>query len=104
MLRIRRDDMVIITSGKDKGKTGKVIRVIPEKNTVIVEQANLVKKHERPNQTNRTGGIIDRESPIHISNVMLLDGKTDKGTRFKISEGKKGDKVRVSTDSGTVFD
>ena len=104
MLRIRRDDTVIITAGKDKGKTGKVVRVIPSKNAVIVEQANLVKKHEKPNQTNRTGGIIDREAPIQASNVMLLDGKTDKGTRFRISDGKKGGKVRVASISGTVFD
>ena len=104
MLRIRRNDTVVILAGKDKWKTGKVIRVIPEKDAVIVEQANMVKKHQKPNQENRTGGIIDTEAPIHISNVQLLDGKTGKGTRVKISEGKNGDKVRVATGSGTVFD
>ncbi|MDJ0766455.1 MAG: 50S ribosomal protein L24 [Myxococcota bacterium] len=104
MLRIRKNDTVIITAGKDKGKTGKVVRVLLEKNAVIVEQANIVKKHEKPNQQNRTGGIVDREAPIHISNVMLLDGKTGKGTRFKISSGKDNDKIRVAAKSGTVFD
>ncbi len=104
MLRIRRNDTVIITAGKDKGKTGKVVRVLPEKNAVIVEQANLVKKHQKPNQENRTGGIVDKEAPIHVSNVMLLDGKTGNGTRFKISSGKQGDKVRQATKTGTVFD
>jgi large subunit ribosomal protein L24 len=104
MLRIRKNDMVVITAGKDKGKSGKVIRVLPDKNAVIVEQANMVKKHQRPSQENRTGGIVDKEAPIHVSNVMLLDGKTGKGTRFSISEGKDGEKVRVAAGSGTVFD
>lgn len=104
MRRIRKNDMVTIISGKDKGKTGKVIRVLPEKDAVIVEQANMVKKHQRPNQENRMGGIVDVEAPIHMSNVMLLDGKTGKGTRYKISTGKSGEKIRVATGSGTVFD
>jgi large subunit ribosomal protein L24 len=104
MRRIRKDDMVIITVGKDKGKKGRVIRVISEKNAVIVEQANLVKKHQRPTQKNPTGGIIEMEAAINISNVMLLDGKTGKGTRFKISADKNGNKVRVACKSGTVFD
>jgi large subunit ribosomal protein L24 len=104
MRRIRKNDLVVIVAGKDKGKTGKVIRVLPEKDAVIVEQANMVKKHQRPSQENRTGGIVDKEAPIHVSNVMLFDGKTSKGTRFKISEGKDGEKVRVATGSGTVFD
>jgi len=104
MRRIRKNDTVAIIAGKDKGKTGKVIRVIPSKNAVIVEQANMVKKHQKPNQENRTGCIVDVEAPIHISNVMLLDGKTGNGTRYKISTDKHGDKVRVATKSGTVFD
>ena len=104
MLRIRKNDLVIITAGKDKGKTGKVVRVLPSRDAVIVEQANLVKKHERPSQDNRTGGIIDKKAPIHISNVMLLDGKTGKGARFKTSVGKKDEKIRVAAQSGTVLD
>ena len=104
MLRIRKNDTVIIIRGKDKGKTGKVIRVLTDKNAVLVEQANIVKKHQKPNQQNRTGGIVDKEAPIPISNVMLLDGRTGKGTRFRISTGKQGDKVRVAIKSGTVFD
>ena len=104
MRRIRKNDMVIITAGKDRGKKGKVIRVIPEKNAVIVEQANIVKKHRKPTQKNPTGGITDIEAPINISNVLLLDGKTGKGTRFRVSEDKNGSKVRVAVKSGTVFD
>ena len=104
MRGIRRNDTVMVIAGKDKGKTGKVIRVLKDKNAVIVEQVNMVKKHQKPNQQNRTGGIVDKEAPINISNVMLLDGKPGKGTRFKISSGKDGGKVRVATGSGTVFD
>jgi large subunit ribosomal protein L24 len=104
MRSIRKNDMVVVKVGKDKGKTGKVVRVIKEKKMVIVEQVNIKKKHEKPSQKNQTGGIVDVEAPIHISNVMLLDGKTNKGTRFKISTGKDGEKVRVASKSGAVFD
>lgn len=104
MRRIRKNDMVIVIAGKDKGKKGKVIRVLLDKNAVIVEQINLVKKHQRPSQKNPTGGINDIEAPINISNVMLLDGKTNKGTRFRVSDDKNGAKVRVAAKSGTVFD
>ena len=104
MLRIRKDDMVIITAGKDKGKKGRVIRVIPEKNAVVVEQANIVKKHQKPTQKNPSGGIVEMEAPLNVSNVMLLDGKTGKGTRFGVSTDKNGNKVRVAGKSGTVFD
>jgi large subunit ribosomal protein L24 len=104
MRRIRKNDMVIILAGKDKGKKGKVVRMIPEKNAVIVEQANIVKKHQKPTQKNPTGGITDIEAPINISNVSLLDGKTGKATRFRISEDKNGSRVRVAVRSGTVFD
>ncbi len=104
MLRIRKNDTVMIIAGKDKGKTGKVIGVLPLENKVIVEQANMVKKHQRPNQENRTGGIVDVEAPLHVSNVVLLDSKSGKGTRFKVSKGKHGEKVRVAAKSKTVFD
>lgn len=104
MRRIRKNDLVVITAGKDKGKKGKIVRVIPEKNAVIVEQANIVKKHQKPTQKNPTGGIIEVEAPINISNVMLLDGKTGQGTRFRVSTDKNGNKIRVASKSGTVFD
>jgi len=103
-MRIKKNDLVIIIAGKDKGKTGKVVKVIKEKEAVLVEQANMVKKHQKPTKAAPTGGIIDKEAPIHISNVMLLDGKTSKGTRVKISTGKDGAKVRVGVKSQTVFD
>lgn len=104
MRRIRKNDLVIIIAGKDKGKKGKILRVIADKNTVVVEQANMVKKHQKPTQKNPTGGIIEIEAPLNASNVMLLDGKTGKGTRFRVSTDKNGNKVRVACKSGTVFD
>jgi large subunit ribosomal protein L24 len=103
-MRIRKNDMVMITTGKDRGKTGKVIRVIPDQDKVIVEQCNMVKKHQRPTQKNPNGGIVDIEAPIHVSNLMLLDGKTGKGTRVRVRQGEDGSKVRVAVKSGTVFD
>jgi len=103
-MRIRKNDMVKIIVGKDKGKTGRVIRVVREKEAVVVEQANMVKKHKKPSQANPSGGIVDIEAPIHVSNVMLLDGKTGKGTRIKVTKNQDGSKVRVAVKSGTVFD
>ena len=103
-MRIRKNDIVKIIAGKDKGKTGRVIRVVREKDAVVVEQANMVKKHRKPSQTNPSGGITDIEAPIHVSNVMLLDGKTGKGTRTKTTKNQDGSKVRVAVKSGTVFD
>jgi large subunit ribosomal protein L24 len=103
-MRIRKNDMVKIIAGKDKGKTGRVIRVMRDKDAVLVEQANMVKKHRKPTQANPSGGIVDIEAPINISNVMLLDGKTGKGTRVKVAKNQDGTKVRVAAKSGTVFD
>ncbi len=103
-MRIKKNDMVVIIAGKDKGKSGKVIRVDRNNDVVVVEQANMVKKHQKPTQANPTGGIIDVEAPIHISNVMLLDGKSGKGTRVRNQINDDGSKVRVAVKSGTVFD
>jgi large subunit ribosomal protein L24 len=98
-IKIKRNDTVEVIAGKDKGKRGKVIRVIAEKNRVLVERVMMIKKHMKPNpQKNIQGGIAEQESPIHISNVMLVDGegnKTRVGTRI---EGDK--KVRFSKSSG----
>lgn len=103
-MRIKKNDQVMVIAGKDKGKTGRVVKVLKDRDAVVVEQANIVKKHQKPSKAAPTGGITDREAPIHVSNVMLLDGKTGKGTRVKISTGKDGAKVRVGVKSQTVFD
>ena len=90
-LKIKTGDTVMVIAGKDKGKVGKVLKVIPEKERVIVEGVRIVKKHVRPNPKYPEGGIIEMEAPIHISNVMLVDPKTGKPTRvgIKIVDGKK---------------
>ena len=100
--RIKKGDTVIIISGKDKGRTGKVLKVIPRENRVVVEGINIVKRHQKPTTTDQ-GGIIEKEAPIHISNVMLLDQKTGKRTRVRIVE-KEGKKVRQAVHSDTIFD
>ena len=105
-LKIRRDDTVRIITGKDRGKTGRVLRVDPEKHKVFVEGANIIKRHMKPRTLRDTqraqemGGIVEMEGPIHISNVLPLDPTTGKGTRVKF-ETKGGKKHRVAVKSGT---
>lgn len=102
--RIKKGDLVVVIAGKDKKKTGKVKAVLPGEDRVIVERINLVKKHQRPTRQNPAGGIVEMEAPIHISNVQLLDGKTNRPTRVRTGTNKDGKKVRVAVKSGTVFD
>ncbi|MGI9553902.1 MAG: 50S ribosomal protein L24 [Thermodesulfobacteriota bacterium] len=99
-VNIKSGDTVYVTAGKDKGKTGKVLKVLSDKRKVIVEKVNVVKKHSKPTQKSPTGGISDKELGIDISNVMLYDSKTKSRTRvgFKINEN--GKKVRISKKSG----
>jgi large subunit ribosomal protein L24 len=105
--KIRRDDEVIVISGKDRGRTGKVLRVDPAKGRVYVEGLNIVKRHQRPSPTgtgqNAAGGVIEREGPIHISNVMLIDPKDKKPTRVGISR-EGGVRMRVTRRSGSKLD
>jgi large subunit ribosomal protein L24 len=104
--RIRTDDQVIVISGKDRGKTGKVLRVEPKKDRVYVEGLNIVKRHQRPVQTaggQTAGGVIEREGPIHVSNVMLVDPKDGKPTRIRI-EIEDGKRLRVAKRSGQRLD
>jgi large subunit ribosomal protein L24 len=104
--RIKTDDQVVVISGKDRGKRGKVLRVEPKKNRLFVEGLNIVKRHQRPSQTatgQQGGGVIEREGPIHVSNVMLIDPKDDKPTRvgILIEDGKR---LRVAKRSGARLD
>lgn len=103
MLRIKKDDQVVVIAGKDKGKIGKVLQVIPEAQRVLVEHVNMVKKARRKTQTNQQGGIVEIEAPLHISNLMLVDKKTNTPTRFGVSVLKDGTKVRVSKKSAEVI-
>ncbi len=101
---VRKGDTVIVVAGKERGKRGRVLRVIPEKNRVIVERINMIKRHQRPTQRVRQGGIIEREGPIHLSNVMLLDPTSGKPTRVGMRALGDGKKVRVARKSGEIID
>ena len=103
MLRIRKDDQIIVISGKDKGEKGKVIRVIPELNRVIIENINVVKKSVRKSDKYPQGGFVEMERPIHLSNVMLVDKKSQKPMRFGIKLLKDGSKIRVHRKSGEAL-
>ncbi len=100
---VKKDDTVVVLTGKDKGKTGKILKVIPKKMRVIVEGVNIIKKHQKPTPNNPEGGIITKEAPIHVSNVLLFCPKCSKGvrTRKKIDGDKK---VRVCVKCGNEFD
>ena len=99
MMRVKREDTVVVIAGKDKGKTGKVVKVFPKTNKVIVEGVNVITKHQKPSAINPQGGIVNKEASIHISNVMPLDPETGKGTRVRF-EMKDGKKVRIAVKSG----
>ncbi len=107
-MNIRKNDNVIVISGNHKGKTGKVLKVYPEKQRVIVEGVNIIKRHSRPSQKSPQGGIVQKEASIHASNVMLIDVKTNQPTRVgsklvkEEATGKK-QRVRISRVSGETF-
>jgi large subunit ribosomal protein L24 len=92
---IKKNDKVKVMAGKDKGKIGKVLKVIHKKNRVLVENINIVKCHVRPNAQNRQGGIVEKEAPIHLSNVMLMCDHCIHPTRVKIQMLEDGKKTRV---------
>ncbi|WP_370561289.1 50S ribosomal protein L24 [Edaphobacter albus] len=101
-IKIKRNDTVEVIAGKDKGKRGRVLRVIADKQRVLVEHVGMIKKHLKPNpQRNIQGGIAEQEAPIHISNVMLVDGE---GNKTRVASRVEGDKkVRVSKVSGNAI-
>jgi large subunit ribosomal protein L24 len=98
--RIHKGDTVVVISGKDAGKTGKVARVLPEDDRVVVEGVNMIKRHQRPTPRNPSGGIIEREQPIHASKVMPVDPKTGKPTRVRFKTLESGKKIRIAVKSG----
>ncbi len=108
-LKIKKGDKVVVLTGKDKGKTGEVVRVLPAEARVLVQGVNLVRRHTKPSREN-TGGIVEKEASIHISNVAHIDPKTSKPTRvgYKFiaakGKGEKPRKVRVARRSGEVID
>jgi len=102
-MNFKTGDKVVVISGKDKGKEGKIIKTLRSENRVVVEGVNIIKKHVKPNgQT--AGSIVEMEAPIHASNVMMLDPKSKKRTRIGHTTDKKGNKVRIAKKSGEILD
>ena len=102
-MKLKQGDKVVVISGADKGKEGKIIKTLRKENKVIVEGVHIVKKHQKPTGQN-SGGILEIEAPIDASNVMIIDPKTKKGTRIGHTTDKKKKKVRISTKSKEVLD
>jgi large subunit ribosomal protein L24 len=108
--RIRKDDVVKVISGKDKGKTGRVLRVEPKRQRVFIEGMNIQKRHQKPRtirdvqRGGEVGGVIEKEGPIHISNVMPLDPKSNEPTRIGAERDDSGRMVRVGRRSGERFE
>jgi large subunit ribosomal protein L24 len=102
-MKLKKKDRVIILTGKDKGKTGEIIAVMPKENRVVVSGVNMMARHTKPSQTNPQGGIVRKEATIHASNVAHIDPKDNKATRvgFKLD---KGAKTRVAKRSGAAID
>jgi large subunit ribosomal protein L24 len=105
-MKIRTDDQVIVISGKDKGKTGKVLRVDRKADKVFVEGLNIIKRHQRPNpaRPNAQVGVIEREAGIHVSNVAIVDPKDNKPTRVGVRRDDNGRRMRVTKRSGSELD
>jgi len=104
MARVRKGDTVVVVAGKERGKRGRVLRVIPDKGRVVVERINMIKKHQRPTQRIRQGGIIEREGSIHLSNVMLADPTSGKPSRTGVRVLGDGKKSRIARKSGEIID
>lgn len=100
-LDLKRGDVVQVISGKEKGATGKIMKIDREKMRVLVEGLNMQTKHVKPNQANPNGGIVKQEGPIHYSNVLLFNKSSEKGERIRIQKNEDGSKTRVFAKSGT---
>jgi large subunit ribosomal protein L24 len=104
MANIKKNDTVEIITGKDKGKRGRVMEVLPEEQKVVVEGVNVYKKHQKPTVTNQEGGIVEKNMPIHISNVCFVDPKTQEKSSVKRKTLENGKRVRYSRKSGEILD
>ena len=102
--RIRKGDTVLVISGAAKGRRGEVLRVLPRADRAVVQGVNVVKRHTKPRGMGQPGGIVEQEASIHLSNLMLIDGKTDKPTRIGFRVLEDGRKVRVAKATGNVIE
>ncbi len=103
-LKVKKDDVVEVCAGKDKGRRGKVLRVMPDAGHIMVEKVNMVKKHQRPNMKDRQGGIVERENKMAVSNVMVVCAKCDKPVRVSKKKLEDGKNVRVCRKCGELLD
>jgi len=102
-MKLKKGDKVMVIAGKERGKTSTIVRVLPRENLVILDGLNLAKRHRRPSAQNRKGQIIVRAMPMHASNVMIVDPKSGKPSRIKITRGKDGARERVAVKSGQTL-
>ena len=102
--RIRKGDQVIVISGNDRGRQGQVLQVLPKDNRAVVQGVNLAKHHQKPNNAGQQGGIVEKEATIHLSNLALIDPKTDKPTKVGFRVLENGAKVRVARATGNVIE
>lgn len=102
-MKVKKGDRVIVLSGRDRGKRGEILRVIPKENRAVVQGVNMIKRHTRASASSQ-GGIMEQEAPIHVSNIALIDPKTDQPTRVGYRTLDDGRKVRVAKRSGEVID
>ena len=102
-MRIKKGDKVVVIAGREKGKEGTITKVLPKEEKVVISGLNMVKKHVKPNQAEPEGKITEKEAPIHVSNVALVDPKTKKATKVKYEIKDDGKKVRVAKKSSTVI-
>ena len=103
-MNVRKGDQVVVIAGKEKGKRGKVLRVFPKLDKVLVEKINFVKRHSKPGRLGQQGGILERENPMHISNVQLVCAKCDRPVRFGRTELADGRKMRVCRECGETLE
>ena len=103
-LHVKKGDLVMIITGKDRGKSGRIIRVFPKKGRVVVERLNMVKRHLRPGPTTGQGGIVEKEAPIHVSNVVVICSKCNRPTRVGKRILEDGTKIRVCKRCGESLD
>ncbi len=101
---LKKNDLVVVTNGREKGKSGRILKVFPEKQKVLIEKINFIKRHSRPHGQQKRGGILEKEAPLHISNVMLLCEKCNKPVRIGYRTLEGGKKARYCKKCGELFD